>query len=72
MKTATLNYEAASDAEILADEEAVLRQMTEGIPIPADIARRIDERADQITERIRRTHGIIDDDTFQSLLSDDE
>jgi hypothetical protein len=61
------------DPRLLAEKEAaVLRLLTEGTPVPPEIARRIDERADRITERIRRTHGVIDDDTFQSLMSDDE
>jgi hypothetical protein len=69
MKTASLD----DSAEALAEEEAaVLRLLTDGTPVPAEIARRIDERAERITERIRRTHGVIDDTTFQSLLSDDD
>jgi hypothetical protein len=34
--------------------------------------RRVDERAARITEQVRRTHGVIDDETFQTLLADDE
>jgi hypothetical protein len=71
MKTASLNQ--TTDPQALAEEdEAVQRLLTDGTPIPEHIARRIDERADEITERIRRTHGVIDDKTFQSLLSDDD
>jgi hypothetical protein len=54
------------------DTEAVLRHAFERTPLDAEVARRVDERADQITEQIRRTHGVIDDPTFQSLLVDEE
>jgi len=33
---------------------------------------RVDERAARITEQVRRTHGVIDDETLQTLLADDE
>jgi hypothetical protein len=36
------------------------------------VRRRVDERAQRITAEIRRVHGIIDDETFQKLLSDDD
>jgi hypothetical protein len=55
-----------------ADTEAVLRHAFEGIPLDPEIARRVEERAARITERIRQTRGIIDDQAFQSLLADDE
>ena len=49
------------DAQALADEEAVLKHLTEGTPIPEDVARRIDARAERIIEQIRHTHGVIED-----------
>jgi hypothetical protein len=54
------------------DTEAVLRHAFEQAPLDPEVARRVDERAAQITEQLRRTHGIIDDETFQLLLADDE
>ena len=54
------------------DTEAVLRYAFEGAPLDPEVARRIDERADRITEQVRRTHGVIEDETFQTLLADDE
>ena len=54
------------------DTEAVLRHAFEGTPLDPEIARRVDERAARITEQVRRTHGVIDDETFQTHLADDE
>lgn len=61
-----------TDAQEQADSEAVLRQLIDGTPLDPDVARRVEERADRITEEIRRVHGVIDDETFQALLDDDE
>jgi hypothetical protein len=41
-------------------------------PLDPEVARRVDERAARITEQVRRTHGVIDDEIFQTLLADDE
>jgi len=60
-----------ADAEH-ADTQAVLRYAFEGVPLDPEVARRVDERAARITEQVRRTHGLIDDETFQTLLADDE
>jgi hypothetical protein len=54
------------------DTEAVLKHAFEGAPLDPEVARRVDERAAQITEQIRQTHGVIDDETFQSLLADED
>ena len=54
------------------DTEAVLRHAFERAPLDPEVARRVDERAAQITEQVRQTHGVIDDQTFQLLLADDE
>jgi hypothetical protein len=54
------------------DTEAVLKHAFERTPLDPQVARRVDERAARITEQIRRTHGVIDDETFQTLLADDE
>jgi hypothetical protein len=55
-----------------ADTEAVLRHVFERTPLDPEVARRVDERAARITEHIRRTYGVIDDEAFQTLLNDDE
>jgi hypothetical protein len=54
------------------DTEAVLRHAFDQTPLDPEVARRVDERAARITEELRRAHGVIDDETFQSLLADDE
>ena len=54
-----------------ADVEAVLQHAFHGKPLDPDVARRVRERASQITERIRRTHGVIDDASFAELLDEE-
>lgn len=68
-ETAVTNHLAQSEHS---DTEAVLRHAFEQAPLDPEVARRVDERAARITEQIRRTHGIIDDETFQTLLAEDE
>jgi hypothetical protein len=63
--------ELPTDTEA-SDTEAVLKHAFEGVPLDPDVARRVDERAARITEQVRRTYGVIDDETFQTLLADDE
>jgi hypothetical protein len=68
-----MKLEARSEAELeRADAEAVLRHAFHGEPLDAEIARRVHERAEKITEEIYRTRGLIDDETFQQILDDDE
>ncbi len=59
------------DPQELADQEAVMRHAFHGEPLDPEIRRRVHERAAKITEEIYRTHGLIDDETFQKLLDDD-
>ena len=40
-----------------ADEQAVLDHAFYGIPLDPEVRRRVRERADRITEALRRTHG---------------
>ncbi|HZW34191.1 MAG TPA: hypothetical protein VFF52_25940 [Isosphaeraceae bacterium] len=61
-----------SDPREQADSEAVLRHAFEGEPLDPEVARRVQQRAHCITEEIRRVHGVIDDETFQELLRDDD
>ncbi len=71
MSSETAATDPLADSED-ADIKAVLRHAFEGIPLDQEVARRVDERAARITEQIRRTGGVIDDETFQTLLADDD
>ena len=54
------------------DTEAVLKHAFAGTPLDPEVGRRVDERAARITEQIRRTRGVMDDDRFERLLHDDD
>ena len=54
-----------------ADATAVLERLVSGEPLDPAIVERVHARAERVTEDIRRTHGLVDDDTFQSLLDDE-
>jgi hypothetical protein len=71
MKIETAATDSLAESEH-ADTEAVLRHAFERAPLDPAVARRVDERAARITEQVRRAHGVIDDETFQALLADDE
>ena len=62
-----------TDTQVTVDEdvEAVLQHAFHRKPLDPDVARRVRERAAEITERIRRTKGLIDDATFESLLEEE-
>lgn len=63
---------AAADPQVLADLHAVMKRIIDGTTVDPETSRRIEERADRITEEIRRSRGVMDDDRFQSLLRDDD
>ena len=63
---------AGTDLQILADLDAVMKRIIDGTPVDPETSRRIEERADRITEEIRRTRGVMDDARFQALLHDDD
>ncbi len=63
---------AGIERQVLADLDAVMKRIIDGTPVDPETARRIEERANRITEEIYRTHGLIDDETFQRLLDDDD
>jgi hypothetical protein len=71
MNTRTAASDPLADCE-RSDTEAVLRHVFERAPLDPEVARRVDERAARITEQVRLTHGVIDDETFQLLIADDE
>ncbi|MCI0739687.1 MAG: hypothetical protein L0Y72_11625 [Gemmataceae bacterium] len=60
------------DRQVLADLDAVMKRIIDGTPVDPETSRRIEERADRITEEIRRTRGVMDDARFQALLHDDD
>jgi hypothetical protein len=63
---------AGIDPQVLADLDAVMKRIIDGTPVDPETSRRIEERADHITEQIRRTSGVMDDDRFERLLHDDD
>jgi hypothetical protein len=63
---------AGIDPQVLADLDAVMKRIIDGTPVDPETSRRIEERADHITEQIRRTRGVMDDDRFERLLHDDD
>ncbi len=63
---------AGIDLQVLADLDAVMRRIIDGAPVDPETSRRIEERADRITEEIRRTRGVMDDVRFQALLHDED
>jgi hypothetical protein len=65
-------HAAASDLQELADRDAVYRHAFEGQPLDPEVRRRVRERAARITADIHRTRGLVDDETFQKLLGDDD
>ena len=60
------------DLQVLTDLDAVMRRIIDGTPVDPETSRRIEERADRITEEIHRTRGVMDDARFQALLNDDD
>ena len=60
------------DPQVLADLDAVMKRIIDGTPVDPETSRRIEVRADRITEEIRRTRGVMNDDRFQALLHDDD
>ncbi|HEX7377210.1 MAG TPA: hypothetical protein VF278_08860 [Pirellulales bacterium] len=70
MSTQTSNNDV--DLQERADAEAVLRHAFEGQALDPEVARRVHDRAERITDEIRRIHGVIADGMFQDLLDDEE
>jgi hypothetical protein len=57
MKTVTETPDAAL---IAADNKAAMASALSGQSLDPEIARRNDERAERVTERLRRKHGVLD------------
>ncbi len=68
----TETNKTGTDLREQADFEAVLRHAFEGEPLDPEVAQRVEQRVNRITEEIRRVHGVIGDETFQELLRDDD
>ena len=54
-----------------ADTAAVMEHLVSGKPLDPAILDRVRARAEQVTADLRRDHGMVDDETFQSLLDDE-
>lgn len=67
----TIYTPPAVDPQEQADSEAIMRHAFHGEPLDPEVDRRVRERAERITEEVYRTHGLIDDETFQSLFDDE-
>ena len=46
--------------DVAADADAVIESLDTGKPLDPEIARRIRERAEKITQRVYREHGLLD------------
>jgi hypothetical protein len=57
------------DPLVHADAEAVLRHAFHGEPLDAEVARRVQERAAQVTAEVYRLHGEIDTETISALFA---
>ena len=55
---ATETKTAGIDPEVLADIDALMRHTTEKTPVDPELFRRVNERADRLTEELRRTPAI--------------
>lgn len=55
-----------------ADARAVYRHAFQGEPLDLEVARRVHDRAAQVTEEIYRLHGEIDTDAINALFRDDD
>lgn len=54
-----------------ADAAAVLGRLADGGRLDPGVAGRVRARAERVTEGIRQVSGVVDDDTFQTLLDDE-
>ncbi len=61
-----------TDSQEQADEAAVLRHAFPGKPLDPEVARRVHERAERVTEEIYRPHGEIDTETINALFRDED
>ncbi|NLY02166.1 MAG: hypothetical protein GXY83_39280 [Rhodopirellula sp.] len=60
MSSKLKDKDTAIPPEVSADAEAIALCVAAGKPIPAEIARRVRERSEEVTERLRRQFGTLD------------
>jgi hypothetical protein len=60
------------DPQVLADIEALVQHHMEGTPIDPELARRVEERADRITQDLARRNVQIDVDGLLREVRNDE
>lgn len=58
--TPTDAIETALPAEVMADARIVAECVALGNPVPAEVARRVKERADRIRQQVFAKHGVLD------------
>jgi hypothetical protein len=56
----TKTRESETPPEVIEDQAAVMKRLIDGTPIDPEVSRRIDQRADRITDELRRKYGAID------------
>jgi hypothetical protein len=54
------NQNSVIPPDVAADNQAVLDHILTGRPLAPEVARRVRERAERITEEIRHKHGVVD------------
>ena len=59
MSIASKQPPKSSEAEVLADLEAVLKHVAAGTRVDPELARRVRERSELATEELRQKHGEI-------------
>lgn len=59
------------DPQVLADLEAVMRHVNEGTPVEPELARRVRERSQRITQETRRKYGEVDVDALLHAARDE-
>lgn len=60
----TNNIPLPGDPQAWADHEAIMRHLIEGTPVEPELARRVQERAEKITEEVRQRYGDVDVDAL--------
>jgi hypothetical protein len=56
----TVERTSAVNPQVLADLQAAMDHAFNGTPMDPETSRRIRQRAEAITEEVRRTHGMVD------------
>ena len=59
MKTSETQAPPVGDANVQADEEAVMASFITGKPLDPEVARRVHERALKIRARVFNAHGLV-------------